>query len=89
MKYMEKHTQVLIIRMRHVPIIDATGIQTLREVYADSIIFNTKIILSEVHSRQVLKELQDARLIFAIGKRNIADTFDKALERSESVVNEE
>ena len=32
MQFIEKTTRVLIIRMRHVPIIDATGIQTLKEV---------------------------------------------------------
>lgn len=32
MQFIEKTTRVLIIRMRHVPIIDATVIQTLKEV---------------------------------------------------------
>jgi SulP family sulfate permease len=82
MRYLKKHPKVLIIRMRHVPIIDATGIQTLREVYNKSKQHHTKIILSEVHSEQVRKELQDTRLLFAIGKGNVKDSFEEALERA-------
>ncbi|HEV2831026.1 MAG TPA: SulP family inorganic anion transporter [Hanamia sp.] len=82
MRYLKKHPKVLIIRMRHVPIIDATGIQTLREVYNESKKGHTKIILSEVHSQQVRKELQDTRLLFAIGKGNVKDSFEEALERA-------
>ena len=82
MRYLKKHPKVLIIRMRHVPIIDATGIQTLKEVYNESKQRNTKIILSEVHSQQVRKELQDTRLLFAIGKGNVKDSFEEALERA-------
>ena len=88
MRYIEKHPPVLIIRMRHVPIIDATGIQTLKEVHQESLQHHTKIILSEVNSEQVKKELQDSRLLFAIGKGNVTDTFEKALERATQIMEE-
>jgi len=81
MKFIEKPPKMLIIRMRKVPIIDATGIKTIEEVYKDAKRSGTKLILSEVHSPQVLKELKDARLLFAIGKANITDTFEQAVER--------
>lgn len=80
-KFIEKPPKVLIIRMRHVPIIDATGIKTIEEVYKESRHRGTKLILSEVHSVQVMKELKDARLLFAIGKANITSSFAEALER--------
>ncbi|MEO9147144.1 MAG: SulP family inorganic anion transporter [Ginsengibacter sp.] len=86
MRYIKKHPKVLIIRMRHVPIIDATGIQTLREVLHESVKHHTKIILSELTSEQVIKELQDSRLLFAVGKANVTDTFDRALKRAEVVL---
>jgi SulP family sulfate permease len=86
MKYIEKHPEVLIIRMRHVPIIDATGIQTLKEVYKDLKKHHTKIILSEIHSEKVMKELKAARLLFAIGKGNVTDTFENALQRAEKII---
>jgi SulP family sulfate permease len=82
MRYIEKHPPILIIRMRHVPIIDVTGIQVLKEVHKESLKHNTKIILSELHSEQVKKELQNSRLLFAIGKGNVTENFEKALERA-------
>ena len=68
--------------MRQVPIIDATGIRILKEVYKDSKRRGTKLILSEVHSQQLLKELRDSRLLFAIGKANVTTSFTAALARS-------
>ena len=41
------------------------------------------MILSEVHSGQVMEQLKEARLLFTIGKANVTDTFQAALERSE------
>jgi SulP family sulfate permease len=89
MQFIERPTMVVIIRMRHVPIIDATGIQTLREVYNELQKHHKKIILSEIGSPKVMKELKDARLIFAIGKANVVDTFEQALTRAEVLVAEQ
>lgn len=89
MRYIKKHPRILIIRMRHVPIIDATGIQALREVYEQTEKGHTKIILSEVESAQVRAELEKARLLFAIGKGNITDSFQEALERAEVILGDE
>lgn len=86
MRFIEKAPKILIIRMRKVPIIDATGIKTLQEVYKESRHKGTKIILSEVHSAQVLQELKDARLLFAIGKANVTETFPAAIERSKKIL---
>lgn len=85
-KFIEKTPKVFIIRMRKVPIIDATGIRTLQEVYKESIHRGTKLILSEVHSVQVMQELKSARLLFAIGKANVTGTFEDALERCRKVL---
>jgi SulP family sulfate permease len=86
MKFIEKTPKVLIIRMRQVPIIDATGIKTIKEVYKDSKHRGIKLILSEVHSPQVLQELKNARLLFAIGKANVTKTFTNAIERSRIIL---
>lgn len=85
-RFIEKKPKVLIIRMRQVPIIDATGIKTLEEVYKESRHRGTRIILSEVHSEQVFRELKDARLIFAIGKANVKENFEAAIERSKQLL---
>jgi len=86
MRFIEKPPKILIIRMRRVPIIDATGIKTIEEVYKESKRQGTKIILSEVNSTQVLKQLQDARLLFSIGKANVTTNFEAALARAEKII---
>ncbi len=85
MKFIEKPPKVLIIRMRQVPIIDATGVRTIEEVYKEAKHRHTKLVLSEVHSLQVQDELRKARLFFAIGKANVTDTFAEALNRSAQI----
>jgi SulP family sulfate permease len=89
MQFIEKPTRILIIRMRHVPIIDATGIQTLKEIHTGSKKHHRKIILSEINSAQVMKELKEARLLFAIGKGNITDTFENALTRADILIKDQ
>ena len=86
MRFIEKPPKVLIIRMRQVPIIDATGIKTLQEVYKESKHRGTKLILSEVHSEQVMAAFKDARLLFTIGKANVTNTFVQALDRSKNIL---
>lgn len=86
MRIIEKPPKVLIIRMRQVPIIDATGIKTIEEVYKASKKNGTKLILSEVRSDQVRSELKKARLLFAIGKANVTNGFEEALKRSYTII---
>jgi len=88
MRFIEMPPKVLIIRMRKVPIIDATGINTIKEVYKESKQKDTKLILSEVHSAQIMQELKKARLLFSIGKANVTDTFQSAIDRSKVILNE-
>lgn len=85
-KLIEKTPKVLIIRMRQVPMIDATGIKTLQEIYKESKHRGTKLILSEVNSTKVLQEMKTARLLFAIGKANVTESFDAALKRSSAIL---
>ncbi|MHB1179580.1 MAG: SulP family inorganic anion transporter [Daejeonella sp.] len=86
MKIIEKSPKVLIIRMRNVPIIDATGIRVLKDIHKEISGRGTKIILSEVNSLQVMSELKKARLLFQIGKANIAEDYVKAISRAKKIV---
>jgi SulP family sulfate permease len=88
MRFIEKPPRVLIIRMRKVPIIDATGIKTIGEVSKEAKQQGTKLILSEVHSVQIMEELKEARLLFSIGKANVTDTFQKAIDRSQAILSQ-
>lgn len=87
-KFIEKKPKVMIIRMRYVPVIDATGINSIRDVYKETKHMGIKLILSEVHNENVLGELKAARLLFAIGKANVTDSFDKALKRADEILSE-
>ena len=73
--------------MRHVPLIDATGTQMLQEISKDLKNHYAKIIVTEVNSKQVLKELKDSRLLFAIGKGNFLVTFEEAFGKVKRKMN--
>ncbi|MHA4808529.1 SulP family inorganic anion transporter [Flavitalea flava] len=88
MRQIERAPKVLIIRMRNVPVIDATGIRALKEVCKDFRQRGIKLILSEVGQPRVLKEVKDARLLFALGKANVTETFGAALKRSREYLEE-
>jgi SulP family sulfate permease len=86
MKVIERPPRVFIIRMRNVPMIDATGIKAIKEVYKEFRRRGTRLILSEVHSPQVMKELKDTRLLFAIGKANVTDNFEASIKRCKDIL---
>jgi SulP family sulfate permease len=86
MNVIENPPRVLIIRMRNVPVIDATGVRVLREVYTAANKQGTKLVLSEIASDQVMGELQKARLLFQVGKGNVSDTLVMALKRANAIL---
>ena len=71
-------TKLLIIRMRHVPFIDATGIHNFRAAISSLKSDEKLIILSGVQP-DVKKELDKSGLSKLIGENNIFDNFDAAL----------
>ncbi len=86
MKLIENPARVLIIRMDHVPVIDATGIRVLKDVHDELNKKGSKMILSEISSDQVTEELQKARLLFRIGKGNVTPSFETALKRANEIL---
>jgi SulP family sulfate permease len=86
MRIVEEPAKVLIIRMKNVPVIDATGIQILKDVNKDIITKGTKLIITEVYSEQVMTELKKARIVFQVGKANFTDTFEKGIQRSREIL---
>jgi SulP family sulfate permease len=83
-RLISKRPRVMIIRMRNVPIIDATGIKALKDIHKDSVKRGTRIILSGITSSQVKTALEDAGITDDIGKENIVSNFREALERSKT-----
>jgi SulP family sulfate permease len=74
-----KPPRVLILRMRHVPAIDATGIHALEQMAKRCRAQGTRLILSEVH-HQPLRALVRAHKLETLGGReHLAKTLEVAL----------
>jgi SulP family sulfate permease len=78
-------TEVLIIRMRHVPFIDDTGIHNFKEAIKSLNSKDKNIILSGVQPN-VKKELDKSGLSELIGKENIFDNFNDALAKAKKYI---
>lgn len=74
--------KVLILRMRHVPVIDATGLHALTDVVHRSRRDGTLVLLSEVQP-QPLQALRRSVLIDEIGEEHICPTLEAAVARAE------
>ena len=73
--------KVLILRMRRVPAIDATGLHALTDVVRRSRRDGTMVLLCEVEA-QPLQALRRSVLLDEIGEEHIYPTLDAALERA-------
>ncbi len=88
MEFVESPPKVLIIRMRSVPVIDATGIHTLEEVFRRSGKSKIKFVLSGVQPA-VLEEIKKSGLLAEVGESNVHPHFDAALKWANKIVMEE
>lgn len=82
---MKAQPKVLILRMRHVPMMDATGLRALEEIVDRHFRHNTKIVLSGVQP-QILKKLQNVGLADRLGEANITSHIDPALRRAAEIL---
>ncbi|TAL62707.1 MAG: sulfate permease [Bacteroidetes bacterium] len=87
LQLMKETPKVLIIRMRSVPVIDATGLHTLEEVFRQSKHKGTKFILSGIRP-VVYLELEKSHLMELISKENVCPDIDTALARAENLLGE-
>jgi len=85
MAIIENPPKVRIIRMRNVPAIDATGLQTLKDFFGDAKKQNTHMILSGVHT-QPLYAMTQAGIFDLYGEDNIYGNIDDALDRAREVL---
>ena len=85
MQSIEKPPQVRIIRMRNVPAIDATGLQTIKDFYNDALKTNIHIILSGVHT-QPLNAMKQAGILDLVGDANVFNNIDEALKQASLIV---
>ncbi len=77
----DRAPKVLILRLRHVPAIDATALRALEDVLDRSTRSGTRLVLSGVQPGP-LATLRKAGLATLIGADNITTSIDAALERA-------
>ncbi len=85
MQEVEKPPKILILRMRHVPMMDATGMKALEEVILRMQAHGTAVILSGVNA-PVRAVLRTGGLIRKVGRKNILFNIDQALMRAEKIL---
>ena len=82
----DKSTKVLIIRMRSVPAIDATGIQAIEKIIARCKKNGTKVIFSHVNE-QPMKVMKKAEFIKLVGEEHFCPNISAALKHAEEIIN--
>ena len=73
--------RVLILRMRHVPAMDSTGVHALRDVVVRSRQEGTLVLLAEVHS-QPRSVLERSDIVKLIGPGGVQETVEDALDHA-------
>ena len=84
-RVIEKKPKVLIVRMRKVPVIDATGLHTIKDVLHMCEKDKIRLILSGLQP-QVLEEFKKSRLLFRIGKRFVVTDFSTAVKIAGEII---
>jgi sulfate permease, SulP family len=77
--------KVFILRMRHVPMIDASGMQALQEFFNNCRLKNTTLLLSGIQG-QTQQDLEAFGFVDLIGKQHIFPHIDEALAKASDLV---
>lgn len=80
------NTSLMIIRMRHVPFIDSTGVRNFKELIVSLQNRNVKVILSGVNA-EVKKELTRGSISCLVGEDCILESFEKSCSLAEKLHN--
>ncbi|MDR1469351.1 MAG: STAS domain-containing protein [Spirochaetaceae bacterium] len=80
-----QNTRVIILRMRDVPAVDASGIAALETFMAQCKAKKITLMLSEIRE-QPLKALGKYGFIDSLGVENVKDTLPKTLDAAEDIV---
>lgn len=83
---LKAETRVVVIRMRSVPAIDATAMNTLRDVTRDLMNSDISVIFSHVLS-QPRALMEKNGFLDMVGAENFCENIDAALERARQLGN--
>ena len=84
---MKEYTRVLILRMRGVPAIDASAVNAVETLVKKCQSNGVALVLSHVNE-QPMKTLEKDGIIASIGRENVCEHIDAALERAETILAE-
>ena len=79
--------KVLVIRMRHVPFMDATGARNFSAMLDDLQSINVRVVLSGVNE-SVYTELNKTGLVEKLNSRNVCSNFELASQRAKVLLKE-
>lgn len=82
---LNQQPKILILRMRYVPFIDATGMNRLKEICQKLQSKGTTILISGAN-REVREEFLKGNLYKVLGKHNIHPTIDEAIQQAEQLL---
>jgi SulP family sulfate permease len=81
---LKEYTKCLVLRMRSVPAIDATAMNSLESLYKKCQDKDVTLVLSHVNE-QPLRAMKKSGLYKAIGKDNFCPNIDTALDRANNI----
>jgi SulP family sulfate permease len=82
--HIQRPATTLILRMGHMPFLDATGILAIEEIISDFFKHDSAVVLAEVRPN-VLQKLERAGVLRQLGPDNIAATLPLALARAKAI----
>lgn len=85
MRVVSKKPKVQILKLRHVPIMDATGLHALKQFHKKCKARGIFLVLSGIHS-QPLQVLKKSGLHDLIGKENIVTNMQHAVQRAHKLL---
>lgn len=84
---MNSSTEVLIIRLNHVPIMDATANDALNSLYKECTKRNITLLLSEVQ-KQPMKVMKKMNFVNSIGEDKFFEKYEEAVEVAAEILYE-
>jgi len=85
LRRVEKNPKVLILRMRHVLALDASGLKAIEDLYKKLQKDKSVLVLSGVHA-QPLVAMDHAGFLDKIGEENVQPDIDQALKRAQQIL---
>jgi SulP family sulfate permease len=86
-RQMERRPRVMILRMRDVVVVDASGLRALEDLLSQTRRDGTVLLLSGVHA-QPLVAIERSGLLARIGEDNALPDFESAVARARAIVAE-